>query len=79
MLLLIPLIHIALFEENENKAPSKMEVEEGRDENFADAKEDQLDNLERQVIQKLTYWALGNFHGIIFLCFKNSYWLFRLQ
>ena len=50
MLLLIPLTHTALSEEKGSKAQNKMEVEDDQDENFADAKEDQLVILELQVI-----------------------------
>ena len=50
MLLLIPLTHTALSEEKGSKAQNKMGVEDDQDENFADAKEDQLVILELQVI-----------------------------
>ena len=52
MLLLIPLTHTALSEEKGSKAQNKMEVEDDQDENFADAKEDQLVILELQVIPR---------------------------
>ena len=59
MLLLIPLTHTALSEEKGSKAQNKMEVEDDQDENFADAKEDQLVILELQVIafQKLLIFS----------------------
>ena len=41
MLLLIQLILIVLFEENESKVQNKMEEEDDLAENFADVKEDQ--------------------------------------
>ena len=50
MLLLIPSTHTALSEERGSKAQNKMEMEDDQDENFADAKEDQLVILELQVI-----------------------------